>query len=256
MIDVFQLYDEFCGTVNSAQGGHIRPHRNFLAWVKTINLDIFKDFYKKFQETQFIADEMAAFQKYANVLVKETIGQLHDTVILSEDYKYFVSAAFKVHKGEIVGVLGGDVLSENSEGICCKAIAEEDICLKDSDDDLTHVPIEKVTSNRWNSLSQRLTLKPSLINPYCTQFDKGFKIQPKGIGIIVMDYFRKPVDPTFNYTVINAGTEDEYIQYDTSTPLEWGDTMRGEFIARLTKKYATMKHQSEMYQIGAAEIKE
>lgn len=239
MIDIFQLYDEFCGMVNTTQNGQVRPVRHFEKWVNTVSLDIFMEQYRQFEKEQFISDEMYIFLRSVNVRVKSIPGQMYDLVKLAEDYKYFASARLRVLGGRAAFLEGCKII--DSDGKECQVDDEEErkAAQLAIDSQILEVGVKKVTNNRWDGVCGRRALGPSLKNPYCTQFDGGLKIAPKGLGLIIIDYFRMPAPAKFAYTLINPGAPDEYFQYDkeNSQPVEWGETMKGEILSRLEKIY-------------------
>lgn len=252
MIDLFDLYEETCATVNTVQGGHIRPHRNFTKWVNTISMDLFKEFYREFETSQVIPDELDIFLRSTNMIVTPTPGQMFDVVKFPDEYKFFASARLRTYQNRCyanpsmeVAIMGDKVMDED----------ERQQYLLEADQLISEIGITKKTNNRWEALTSRKTFRPSLTDPYCTQFDGGLKIAPKNTGMIVVDYFRLPPDATFEYTIIGEGTEDEYIQYNatTSRKLEWANTMRPRFIAALKAKYGDMVANQSLYEHGTIE---
>lgn len=89
------------------------------------------------------------------------------------------------------------------------------------------------------------TKKPRFDNPYATQFDGGFKIAPKGITFVIVDFFKVPAEATFDFTL---GTDDQIIyNAATSKPLEWPELVINEFISRAEKRYGKFTRDPAMY---------
>lgn len=260
MISLFDLWEELAGTVNTHQGGHIKPNRNFTKWANTISLDIFKDMVEDYQRSQVMSDELTIFLSTVNVIVPRVPAQKWDIIKLPDTYKFFASAKVVRRAGDN-GAACCDTCDtiDGATGDCKKYIDPDEIALEAqaADDNLTEWPIEKVPTNRWAGVCNHVNLPPTLINAKITQYDQGFKLAPKGLGIIVMDYFRTPRPATFAFTILNPGAENEYIQYDavTSLPLEWGDTMIPEFLARLQKKYGRFVREQVIEQAGKDDTK-
>jgi hypothetical protein len=250
MIDLFDLYDEFCGTVNTVQGGHVRPNRNFVKWCNTISKEIFVEEFKAFETAEIISDELGTFLKSVNAIVTPMRGQMWDLVKLEAEYQYFASARIRLFQNQCY--------ADNELAFKAKDVIDQDEreqLILDAESNIEEIGITKKTNNRWEAITRRKTNKPSFDKPYCTRFDGGLKVAPKNIGVIILDYFRMPAEATFEYTVINEGLESEYIQYNgsSSKPLEWPATLRAKFIARLKQKYAGMTGDQGMYEQGSLE---
>lgn len=244
MITAFKLYEKLIGEANTHQGGHAKPNRNFIDWVNTISIDIFNDLVAEFEKSNVISEMLTVFLKTKNVVVTPVPSQMWDLVTFPTDYNYFATASL-IRKGDkSCGCkcydTCGDIKEVEEE---CSILLDDDemeaLKIK-SDKELCEFSIDKVRTAQWEAICKHKTMPPSIKSPKCTQFERGLKLAPKGLGIIVMNYFRKPKEAEFLYTITNPGLENEYIQFDpNSQPLEWDDKMIPEFIARLKEKYGT-----------------
>lgn len=261
-ISLFDLWEELIGTANTHQGGHIKPNRNFVRWVKSISLEIFKEMCEEYQRSQVMSDEITIFLETVNVNVPVVPSQMWDLIVVPEDYEFFASARIYRRGTTSCGCDLYDTIDGKTgkkEGECSAYIDEDELALikAKADKNLCEIELKKVSTNRWGAVCSHANLAPDINNPKCTQFGKGFKLAPKGLGTIILDYFRKPVDATFDYTILNPGEETEYIQYkeDTSVKLEWKETMIPEFIARLQKKYGRFVREPIIEQAGKDDSK-
>lgn len=262
MINIFSLYEDFRGRVNAHQGGHIRP-LDFVSWVHEIQMDIFNDRVKDFQKTQKIADEITPFLESVNVLISNVSGSSWDLVTKPKGYENYASSRI-VKKG---GVSCGckDVKEFNANGEeekgVCKAYVDEDELAElkmASDAQNCEVSISLVDNDRWGSICSHPRKKPTCSSPKMTQYGSGFKIAPKGCATsIIMDFFRKPIKPIFNYTVINPQQENEYYQFVQlgSVDLEWSEQLLPLFMAKLMDKYATFVGDANLWQQSKVEQK-
>jgi hypothetical protein len=257
MITSYELFQKLIGTANTHQGGHVRPNRNFIDWVNDISLEIFNEEYQAWEKTQVISDRLSVFLSSVNVQVVPVGGQMWDLITLPADYEHFSSARVIRLNGAPVAIKGLPVISSVdgcSSGSCTTYIDADQAALNARAADLQIIEkdIEKVTNNRWGSICEHKFLRPTFDAPKCTQFDGGLKIAPKGLGIIVLDYLRLPRKATFDYTLINPGTEDEFMQYNaaTSISLEWKQTLIPEFLSRLETKYGKYVRDPGMYQMA------
>lgn len=255
MIDSFQLYEKLIGKVNSHQGGHVRPHRNFLDWVNDIRLEIFEEEYRAWEKNQIISDRLSPFLKSMNIIVTGVSNQMWDVVKLPVDYEHFASARIWKRGDEACGCNScATIDGSTGKEAACKFVLDDDEIQKmkeETDGQLCEISIDKVDNARWGAICKHATLSPQKTGiPKCTQFDGGLKIAPKGTGIIILDYFRLPTPATFDYTILNAGLENEYIQYNsvTSKKLEFTSLLIPEFLDRLQKRYGTFVREPGLYE--------
>jgi hypothetical protein len=242
MIDVFDLYERFCGKVNTHQGGHARPHRNFLNWVRDINVTLFKEYYKVFEKTQNVSDVLTPFLRSRNVVITGRPGQMHDLIRKPADYERLAHIRIYYRGGITLGKRGLDTCNCEGQPTECPAYVDDDLqemLQANADAELKEITAEKLDNGRWGALAARVSKKASVTNPKVTQYDEGLKILPKGLGVVILDYFRLPATPTMNYTIIDEGLETERIQYNraTSQPLEWSETLIDEILSRLEIAY-------------------
>lgn len=263
MITLFEIWEQLQGGLNAHQNGFIRPNRNLVNWVSVVQQDIFNDLINDFEKSQMISDMIAPFLVTKNILVPRVNREMWDLIKLPIDYKHF--AALRAYKRgqEYCGVCDAETI-DGSNGIdqsTCPYMDEDEILAaqQEADDKLCEIKIKKVLTAKWGSICDRKTLKPSIEHgrAYCTQYDRGLKLIPKGIGVVVLDYFRQPKEATFDYTIINPNSEDEYIKYEpaTSQPLEWDRKMLPEFLARLEKKYGKAIGNNNFIQTGIMDSK-
>lgn len=261
MIDIFKLWERFCGKVNTHQGGHARPNRNFLGWVNDIRLEIFEEEYKAWEKSQIITDRMSPFLRSVNVVVAGVSNQMWDLVKLPADYAHFASARQWKRGQEPCGCTGCDTIdSTTGKKSECKITVldadEVELAKINEDSKICESSIDKVDNARWSALCSHKTLSPQKTGEgKCTQYDGGLKIAPKGLGIIILDYFRLPIEAKFNYDILNPNTENEYIQYNPngSQSLEFSELLIPEFLDRLQIKYAGFIREGGLWQQGEAE---
>lgn len=243
MIDLFELYEKVCGTFNTQQGGHIRPHRNFVDWVNDVSIELFEEYVAVAEKNQQISDYLTPFLKSVNVVVNPIAGTMYDVIKFPTDYEHYGSARVFYNSNETGCPCQGLPIIDGKDGKECEnPYQDEDDKIKaqlKSEEGLCESSIIKVDNQRWGSICGHKTMSPTKKNPKITQFDGGFKIAPKQLGVIVLDYYRKPVKATFDYTITNPGNIDEYLQYNsgTSTKLEWSSVLVNEFVNRIGKKY-------------------
>jgi hypothetical protein len=258
MIHLFQLYERFIARVNTHQGGHASPHRKFMSWVKDINIELFQEYYKAYEKSKDISDKITPFYQSFNVVIEGVPGQMYDLVRRPDGYSRIGSIRVYRRGQQACGISGNTTIDCNCNEAHCPSLIDADEAAQfeqAQDDQIQEVEVVRVDSARWSALAKRQTKGASFDAPKCTLFDEGFKIAPKRLGVVVVDFFRLPVEPVFNYKIINQGTEIEQIQFVEagSVHLEWDATLMPEFLARLETMYGTFIRNSGLVRQGEAD---
>ena len=260
MITLFSLYEKFCGAYNTQQGGHVRPNRNFVDWVNDTSIELFEEYVAVAEKNQMIADYLKPFLVSVNVIVNPKPGSMHDEITLPKDYEHYSSARV-FYDGNNKGCID-DISKPCIDGVTAEICespffdVDDQVILSKNSSGLCEVSITKIDNQRWGSICSHKTQGPTLVNPKITQYDQGLKIAPKNLGIIVLDYYRKPIDGTFLFTITNPGAIDEYIQFDPSSkPIEWSSVLINEFLNRMGKKYGKYVREQFIYEASAADNK-
>jgi hypothetical protein len=236
--------------VNSPQAGNIRPQTDFIAWLIEAQQAIFKELVAEFEKSQVISDELTPFLRSVQVPVTVKERENYDVISYPKEYGFFARASLNFNEEKKCGCLSDDaeVLIDGE----CKAYTDPDLEAlrnKFSGDYVQH-KITKVHNQRWDAALRSAFDKPTPKNPLITQFDGGFKIAPKNLGVVRMDFFRNPKTPDMVYTTVS-----NELQYDQvgSTQLEWRDSMLPEFLSRLEKRYHKRNRDLELYSASEQE---
>jgi len=260
-IGVFDCYQDFLSRANVHQGGHVPP-TVFTRWLHEIQMDIYNDRVADFQKTQKLSDEITIFLESINVIVTNVSGQFYDLVKKPTGYENYASSRHVIKDGKSAGCKG---LKE------CDGVEVKDQCQTyvDPDEiatlrleagkDNCEVAIELVDNSRWSSICNNPRKKLTCQTPKLTQYSAGFKLAPKGcMTNIIMDFFRLPKKPIFNFTVINPQQENEYYLYVAlgSQDLEWSEQLLPTFMAKLLDKYAIFVGNDTMWTQAKTEQKE
>lgn len=242
MIDINELYEQFNSKFMTSQAGFFRPVRDFVPAVHEASLSLFNFFGKKLEKSQAITDIMQPFIRGLNISVEKLPTM--DFAPLPPDYAYYSDARVLIEKDLICGARDCDLYKE---GECIPyAELQEDFFPKTSE--FSSIPVVLVQNAKWTSATTHPNRKPSMEKQrmICTPVDGGFEILPKGIGVIVLYYYRLPVKPVFDYDQVESGP-DVYAQYKkaTSTQLEWNENAIPLFLYKLGKRYG-LTVQSEL----------
>jgi hypothetical protein len=257
MIDIFKLYQDALSSFNTSQNGILRPERDFIPWLHDISLQKYQELVAEFEKTQIISDSLNPFLQECSVPIISLEGEAYDKVVFPNiggvPYDHLVSIKAKMKKDGTCPPKKDTLILDNNG--CPLEGDELEFAKRDADNELTEVGFTKTINTKWAAALNHTFRPPSPKNPIFTQSDGYFKIAPKRLGYAIVTYFTKPVEPVFKYTIVNAGTENEYIQYvpTGSVHLQWPENMRTEFITALQKKYAVASGQPGMYQAAQAD---
>ncbi len=257
MMDLFDLYNNSLADVNSQQGGCLRPYSNFNQWLKNISTDLFNEKFSNAEQSQKNDDQLnQAFLVSTNVVVTEQPGKNYDTISLPSNYGYFSSLrVFLAEEEGGCGCLCSDKpILDNDSGKC---LAFEDPIFKEirerfKGQHANEAPAQKLDNARWGAAADHKLLKPTMQKPAVTQINGLIKIVPRGLGIVILDYFRLPAIPLFAYTTVPGS---DAILYDlaNSNQLDWPDLVQNEILARVKKKYASATRNPQQYSEAEAE---
>lgn len=254
-IDLFDLFNRFCSDVNTFQGGFVRPERDFERIVNTVNQDIWNDFTSQAEKTQEIIDNLTPFFKSVNIIVKPGAGN-YGVAKYPGNYGRYSASRTIIHKETCLCDTEKDTYDD---GECSKKGSEETEIEKQEriekyKDGIVEARVDKIESSRWASYLDHKTKCPTIESPGCSQFDTGFKIAPRQVSVIVLDYYVQPKYAKFAYTKApgnpQVGTGD-YIIYNEaqSGKLEWTSNMIPFFIKKLGEAYAKYTRDGALFQM-------
>ena len=257
MIDIFDLYNKFCADNNTFQGGFVRPERDFENIVNTISFETWNEWTAQAEKSQETNDNLRPFLISVNIIVTPSAGN------------YGIAAYPKDKDKEYARYSVARVLSHNDDCVCdfdkdtyqegeCKereTAEAKEARVEKYKDGITERLCVKVESSKWSSMLEHKTKCPTFENPGITQFDKGFKVAPRKVSVIVLDYYKKPVSGKFSYTIAAGNPQTgagDYLVYDknNSIPLEWPETMIPYFIDKLRESYARYTRDGGLFQMS------
>lgn len=264
MIGVFTLWQRFCADNNVFQGGMFRPERDFEASINSISQEAFATFTAQDEKNQQIDDWLAPFANTVNIIVTSTSGNWGLAAYPTETVngkKVSIYGAWKAarslqHKDQCLCEEGHSIYKE---GACVDK--ETDIQkLQRAErykDGIVERPITKVESSHWGACLEHLTKCPTFENPKLTQFKDGFKVAPRQVSVIVLDYYKIPKKAKFAYTIATGNPQTgagDYLIYDAtnSVDLEWPESMIPYFLEKLQMIYAKFTRDPLLFQMSKA----
>jgi len=64
-------------------------------------------------------------------------------------------------------------------------------------------PVELVENKAWGEVQASELMAPTNLFPKYTEFLSEYRFLPRNIGIVMLDYWKKPVVPVWAYTIVN-----------------------------------------------------
>jgi hypothetical protein len=64
-------------------------------------------------------------------------------------------------------------------------------------------PVELVENKAWGEVQASELMTPTRLFPKYTEFLSEYRFLPKNIGIVMLDYWKRPAVPVWKYTIVN-----------------------------------------------------
>jgi len=109
------------------------------------------------------------------------------------------------------------------------------------------VPVQSVRNADWGKVVSSQLLQATKEFPKYSWFNNQIRFAPKNVGIIMLDYFRTPVVPEWNFTVASGRAVYDPI---TSVNFEWDSFATNAVAAIFLQLFATSIKDAELMQFG------
>jgi hypothetical protein len=243
-IDPFDLYQSFQSYVNTYVGGWYRPNTDFIVAGNDISNDIWEKLTKQAEKSQENIDDLFPFLTSKNCIV-EPQNSYYGTFLQPDDYGRFASARIIVVGDTCVPCADLEKKDQPGDGA-----GSCDVLVLESQDEVTQAyyakmcerTIDKIENQRWGAVCAHKTKRPTFDNPKMTQVKSVFRVAPREVSVVVLDYYVRPTPATFVYTQapgnVQTGAGDQIIYNKAgSKPFQWPSTMVNEFLIRLGERY-------------------
>lgn len=233
-LGIFDLWKSFQSAVNTMQGGFYRPQTDFQQKVNDISNDLWVKWTNEAEKSQEARDNLSFFLQSENVIASPAKSNF-GTVPFPDDYGRFSGLRI---------VVSGDktVPSEEVNNGKCDGFQSEQEKTDKYYESLEEHNVELIDNMRWGSCLSHKTKFPTLQNPKAMQIDEGFRVAPRQISVVVLDYYVRPYNAIFGYTLAagdkqtGAGAQIIFDQ-SKSKDLPWPSTVKNEFLVRLGEAY-------------------
>lgn len=235
MITTFELYNSFATLVNTAQGSWFRPQTDFEVQANDVSIEIWDMLTIKAEKSQQEKDYLRPFLKTKNVIV-DNQNNFYGVLKVPDNYERFSAARIIVHNEQTLPDKQIDNGNCDNEDIYSLQEIKDEYYSNISENQ-----IDLVEDQKWAACLEHLKKKPTLQKPKMLQIEGGFRVAPRTVSVVVLDYYVKPQYATFKYTVspgnIQTGAGDDIIYDTSSVPFEWPKTVIPEFLIRLGARY-------------------
>lgn len=250
--NLFTIFQALISEVNVQQSGQIRPVEDFVRWLNTVSLDMFRDYTADAEITQLNADTLAPFRQSVNIQIQQIAGSRFGFIPNPTDYEAYSSMRILRHKEATTCAMDNTLPCITDKGKCLQVVDSDYAAMeqKYAGTNLIELTVNLIDNQRWGSCLDHITKGPTFDNPKATQKKGGFFIAPAGLSVVVLDYYKTPTPYIFAYTIDPA---TDIIVYDAgnSQQSEWSEGMQNEILTRLRKKYGV--HVGDEKQYGFAE---
>lgn len=248
MIDLFSLWQDFQSEVNTSENGWFTVH-DFVRYTNSTSIKLWNKWTAKAEKSQEEKDKLFPFLKSKNLPVNTT-STYYGIAAKPKDYGRLASARIVVHKEkETIPCQAID------NGVCDGFKTKEEIT-DEYYDNIREYPVTLIDDQRWGPFCQHLTKGPTLQRPGMTQVNDQFKVAPRKVSVIAIDYYIEPTPATYDFTLATGnpqtGSGDQIIyNAATSIPLQWPAQMTKEFLDELKSGFIQYTRDQNFSSISA-----
>lgn len=251
-IDLFDLYNDFNAYVNTFQGGFFPPQSIFTRVLNIAQKELWNKWTRQAEKSQEIKDNLFPFLVPLNVITKQS-NSYYATLEQPNNYGRFASAKILLVKDTTQCVPDKSVNS----GKCFNGKFKSDIDLaNDYYDNVREGEIEMVDNQRWSAVLEHLTKYPTFERPKMTQINNGFKVAPREVSVVVLNYYTAPAPAFFAYTVapgnLQTGAGNQIIyNKDLSKQVQWNVTVKPFLLEIMKDLYASYTRDVQFQNINS-----
>lgn len=249
VINNYQTWLALLQRVNVQQNGQIPPSV-FNTWYNEVNKAVFKEYAEQYQLNQVMSDLLSPFVKVAYLPVTIQVGMNWGLVTYPADYQYFVGASILTQKQEELCFSNNTLPIIDGTGKSKKYTDPDyaQMAINYAGANIEEGQVQLIDNQRWPSCLTHYTKGATLKDPKATQYMAGFKVAPKGVVSVVLNYLTTPVDSIFAYDI--SDQDIPIYLPNSSTQLQWSDQVMPIFIAHLVMKYGAYINDMNIVKMG------
>ncbi len=251
MIDAYDLYQDFCSLVNTFMGGHFRPNTDFIRQANNVSTELWELYAGEAETSQRARDNMSPYLKSKN-LIANPQASFYSIANFPADYGRFATAGILVAGGNKTVA---DKSVDDGKCLCDGELRTQEELTEEYYNTVVQSDVKMIDNQRWHSMLKHASKYPTYENPKLTQINNQLQIAPRGVGVIVLNYYVRPKEATFVYTVapgnVQTGAGDQIIyNAAASQKFEWSATLKPEFLWRLGERFGLFTRDQFIAQWG------
>lgn len=225
MISVNTIYQQCLTITNKYVGAGWFGVDTFNNLAAMVNMQIFNNEFKRFQNEQYITDELKIFIKNSMLMVDGNTN----VAAYPSDYCYFVAMRGFYNKGDYIPL--------------CEGTDEPDFTK------MGEVKVRLVSNDKLADILSSEVYQPTNQYPIAVEYGVGWRLYPSTIGFISLDYLRQPSVPYLNTTIGVNGLP----QYTASgsTDFEWGAISSNQIVYLICSSFGIQISSEELTKVTA-----
>lgn len=258
-ITPFELWLDFKTWVNTQQGGFMPPQSIFIRVANIASLELWKRWTIMAEKSQEVKDNLLPFLVSKNVITVQA-NSFYATFSPPDNYGRFATAKILLTKDdETIPSI------EIDKGKCCKGNKQnikftplKEVSPDDYFNNTRESEIMMVDNQKWSAMLQHLTKYPTFERPKLTQINGGFKVAPREVSVVVLNYYTEPIDAVFGYTPAPGNLQTGSggaINYNpnTSVNFQWGKQVKPDLLEEIKKVYIGFTRDGQFQGIASAQ---
>jgi hypothetical protein len=260
-ITPFSLWRAFKSWVNTQQGGFTPPQSIFMEMANTASLQLWKKWTAQAEKSQEIKDNLLPFLVSKNIITTQS-NSFYATFVPPQNYGRFATAKILLTKDNTTVP---DI--EIDKGKCCKGNKQNIKFVPESDKQDTaedyynntrEAAIEMIDNQKWSAMLEHLTKFPTFEKPKITQIDSKFKVAPREVSVVVLNYYTEPIDAVFGYTPVAGNVQTGSggaiaFNPNTSVNFQWSKQVKPDLLEELKLVYIGYTRDGLFAQIANAQ---
>lgn len=259
-ITPFELWLDFKSWVNTQQGGFMPPQSVFIRAANIASMELWKKWTRMAEKSQEIKDNLFPFLVSKNIITTKS-NSFYGTFEPPKNYgRYATAKILLTKKNETVPSI------EIDKGKCCKGqkVNVKFVPITDGSEkedyfnNTTESDVDIVDNQKWSAMLKHLTKKPTFEKPKMTQLNGVFKVAPRDVSVVVLNYYIEPVDAVFGYKPnpgnVQTGSGGAIV-YDknTSVNFQWTKQAKPDLLEMLKEVYIGFTRDGQFQGINSAQ---
>jgi len=220
MININNLYQKVQQLSNKYQGSGYLPPNEFNRYVNMASLELLTQWFNVYQNTQRITDDIRRFIVTDKLPIDD-----YGRVEYPDDYIYFIALRTYNQKEY-------DEIKENCNGTAVDYA------------NISQVGVKLIDNDKLGNRMSSDLLRPTIEYPVGTMYSDYIQIYPTMLGMVQLDYLKKPQQAKWGYVTDVSGLP--IYNAATSVDLDWHDSVGNKIIMKVCKYFGIEVRDAEL----------